>query len=99
MKKILMGEREGYGTVRKCGGKNLKVLIQGVRIQLFVLIHDIVLLSSIEISIIGHWQMKKLFDVTKSRLRLFGLCQLTSLTRHLGRNEQNTRFADRRSSE
>ena len=44
VKKILMGEREGYGTVRKCGGKNLKVLIQGVRIQLFVLIHDIVLL-------------------------------------------------------
>ena len=38
VKKVLMEER-----VRKCGSENLKVLIQGVRIQLFVLTHEIYL--------------------------------------------------------
>ena len=33
---------------------------------------------SIEISIVRHWQMKKLFYNTKSGLRVFGFCPVGS---------------------
>ena len=36
---------------------------------------------SIEISIVRHWQMKKLFYNTKSRLRVFGFCPAGSTSK------------------
>ena len=78
MKKILMGEREwgGYGSaVAQTSKYESKAFASNC-------LSSIMRSSfpSIEISIVRHWQMKKLFYNTKSGLMVFGFCPAGSIS-------------------